>query len=298
MEQVNKDLEAAVTRAKELAEQAFGEARMKGHMNNQSDSNEQKYTGKVLVAEDNPANQKLVEVLLERMGLTATSVVDGQQAVHATADQEFDLIIMDMQMPVMNGYEATRKLRENGLRTPIIAVTGNAMEGDEQRCLDAGCDAYLSKPLDRRKFHQTLNRYLQAEGSGGAGGQAGATGSGAQVGATDAKPSQADAGVSKSGSSDYANPRELAEQCLNGLPEQMQGVENVAQQISKGWLNELIEALKESGGSEACSALLQKAAHIEQLANSQQIEALEEQLGELSELCQKMQQQSGGQNIQ
>jgi len=118
-------------------------------------------SGRVLVAEDNPSNQKLVSILLQKMGLEVAMVDDDQAAVDKIAAGEtFDVILMDMQMPVMNGYDATRQLRANGCKLPIIALTANAMMGDEDKCLSAGCDAYLSKPIDRAKLSELIGRYI------------------------------------------------------------------------------------------------------------------------------------------
>ena len=105
----------------------------------------------VLLVEDNAVNRKLATRLLERMGHRVTEVHDGAAALTATADRDFDVVLMDMQMPVMDGLEATRAIRarEGGERhTPIIALTANAMSGDRERCLEAGMDDYVSKPID------------------------------------------------------------------------------------------------------------------------------------------------------
>ncbi len=117
-------------------------------------------SSRVLVAEDNPSNQKLVSILLQKMGFQVTLVEDGQAALEKIAAEPFDLILMDMQMPILNGYDATRKLRESGCKLPIIALTANAMMGDEDKCLAAGCDAYLSKPIDRAKLNEMIGRYI------------------------------------------------------------------------------------------------------------------------------------------
>jgi len=124
---------------------------------------QEKSSGRVLVAEDVATNQMLAKLLLEKMGLEVIVVGDGKEAVQMARAEEFDLILMDMQMPYMNGYEATRILREDGLSTPIIALTAHAMDGDEEKCLDAGCDDYLSKPLGRGELSEILQKYLSSE---------------------------------------------------------------------------------------------------------------------------------------
>ncbi|MBA3892034.1 MAG: response regulator, partial [Gemmatimonadaceae bacterium] len=105
----------------------------------------------VLVAEDNPVNQKLVTALLERAGHVVKVVGDGAQAVSAIGNAQFDIVLMDVQMPEMSGLEATRRVREHeqetGRHVPIIALTARAMQGDREICLAAGMDDYLSKPV-------------------------------------------------------------------------------------------------------------------------------------------------------
>ncbi len=122
-----------------------------------------RFSGHVLVAEDVKTNQMLIKFLLNRMGLEVTIAEDGNQAVQNALAGAFDLIFMDIQMPNMNGYEATRALREKGLTTPIIALTANAMKGDDKKCTEAGCNDYLSKPLDRRELLEKIRKYLPLE---------------------------------------------------------------------------------------------------------------------------------------
>jgi CheY-like chemotaxis protein len=115
---------------------------------------EVKLSCRVLLAEDGPDNQRLISFLLKKAGADVTVAENGQVAVDlvATANHEgrpFDIVLMDVQMPVMDGCEATQRLRESGYRQPIVALTAHAMKHDHQRCLDAGCDAVLTKPIDR-----------------------------------------------------------------------------------------------------------------------------------------------------
>jgi len=99
--------------------------------------------------------------LLKKLGITDVSVVDdGQQAVDAYQQQTFDLILMDCQMPVLDGYQATQKLRELGCDLPIVAVTANAIKGDRERCLAVGMNDYLSKPVSTEKLAETLALWL------------------------------------------------------------------------------------------------------------------------------------------
>jgi signal transduction histidine kinase/CheY-like chemotaxis protein len=104
---------------------------------------------RVLVAEDNPINQQVIVAMLRRLGLEPTLVGDGQAAVNATREATFDLVLMDCQMPVMDGFEATREIRAraSNARPWIVAVTANAMAGDAERCRAAGMDDYVSKPI-------------------------------------------------------------------------------------------------------------------------------------------------------
>jgi CheY-like chemotaxis protein/HPt (histidine-containing phosphotransfer) domain-containing protein len=124
-----------------------------------------KLSGRILVAEDSPTNQTLIELLLRRMGVESVIVENGRLAVEKAGDGGFDLILMDIQMPVMNGFEATRQLRRNGIKIPIIALTACAMKGDDKKCFAAGCSDYLTKPVDKKKLAQTLIKYLPVEGA-------------------------------------------------------------------------------------------------------------------------------------
>jgi CheY-like chemotaxis protein len=115
--------------------------------------------------EDNPVNRTLARAMLNRLGLEPTEAENGLAALKAIDGTSFDLVLMDCQMPVMDGFEATRAIRarEHGqlvTRTPIIAITANALTGDAERCLQAGMDAYLAKPYTLRALRETLAPWL------------------------------------------------------------------------------------------------------------------------------------------
>ena len=122
---------------------------------------------RVLVAEDNLVNQRVVERLLTGRGHRVTLVSNGQDAVARFRQEPFDVVLMDVQMPVMGGFEATAEIRAyeavRGTRVPIVALTAHAMSGDRDRCLDAGMDGYLSKPIDRLKLFAAVERIPETD---------------------------------------------------------------------------------------------------------------------------------------
>ncbi len=120
---------------------------------------------KILLADDNLINRKVAAGVLNKLGFSADFATDGREVVKAFSEGEYDLILMDCMMPGMDGYQATEKIRhlEQGQRhVPIIAMTANAMEGDRQRCLDAGMDDYVAKPVKADKLEEAILRQRQA----------------------------------------------------------------------------------------------------------------------------------------
>ena len=118
------------------------------------------YVGHVLIAEDTPELQLLERRILERVGVTVEIANDGVEAVELAEQHSFDLILMDMQMPKMDGIEATQVLRERNITTPVVALTANVMQKHRDLFSQAGCDGFLSKPIDRQELHSILGKYL------------------------------------------------------------------------------------------------------------------------------------------
>jgi two-component system sensor histidine kinase/response regulator len=119
---------------------------------------------RVLVAEDNPVNQKVAAAMLKRLGYRADVVANGTEAVEAVERIPYAAVLMDCQMPEMNGYEATEEIRRRetpGRHIPIVALTASAVKGDEDRCLAAGMDAYVTKPVTVTALGASLSRLIE-----------------------------------------------------------------------------------------------------------------------------------------
>lgn len=122
---------------------------------------------RVLLAEDNPINQKLAVVLLQKAGYSVDAVENGRQAFEQVRSNSYSVVLMDVQMPDVDGFESTQQIREwemeTGRHIPIIAMTAHAMQGDRERCLEAGMDDYVSKPLEPKVLFSALDRWTQSE---------------------------------------------------------------------------------------------------------------------------------------
>lgn len=114
---------------------------------------------KALVAEDCPTNQLVIKLMLEKLGVEVDLAADGAEAVEMAEENDYDLIFMDIQMPNMNGYEATVKIKTFKKAVPVIAVTAHAMVGDRDKCVAAGCDDYITKPIIKDKLAEIIEKH-------------------------------------------------------------------------------------------------------------------------------------------
>ncbi len=124
-----------------------------------------RFTGNILLVEDNENNQRLISFYLKKMGVTFAIANNGKEGMDEALAGDYDVVLMDMQMPVMDGLEATIKLRAQDYNRPIIALTANSLKADQERYIAAGCNSYLSKPIDKNKFYTVISEYLQPEES-------------------------------------------------------------------------------------------------------------------------------------
>jgi len=126
-------------------------------------ASERRYSGHVLIAEDNIVNQKVARRFLERLGCTVAVAENGAEAVRRCKSERFDLILMDVQMPEVDGYEATKRIREQespGAHIPIVALSADALDSQIEKAFATGMDEYLTKPIDVSRLRDVLDRFL------------------------------------------------------------------------------------------------------------------------------------------
>ena len=118
----------------------------------------------VLLAEDNPVNRMVATTMCKKLGIQVDQAINGLEAVELAGKNTYQLILMDCQMPIMDGYEATKQIRDRddiaSSRTPIVALTAHAMKGDREKCLSTGMDDYATKPFDMNKLQQLIDKWV------------------------------------------------------------------------------------------------------------------------------------------
>lgn len=122
---------------------------------------------RILIVEDNPDNRTLITDILTALEYEVIEAIDGEQGIQKAEEEQPDLILMDLSLPQMDGWTATTRIKaQEALKdTPIIALTAHAMIGDRERAIEAGCDDYISKPIDLKELQEKLTKYLSAERS-------------------------------------------------------------------------------------------------------------------------------------
>jgi PAS domain S-box-containing protein len=239
--------------------------------------------GRILLAEDGPDNQTLISTILQLAGAKVDVAANGriavQKAMAARADgTPYDAILMDMQMPEMDGYEAARQLRQSGYDKPIVALTAHAMDGDRQKCIAAGCDDYATKPLHRASLLGTLARLME--------GSKPPPREPPTVAAPEPPPPQEPI------YSDFRDDPDMAgiiAEFVAQLPYRLTEMREAAGNNQWEWVQRATHQLKGAGGSYGYACLTEAARELEPHVKRQDTEAAMLALNNLARLCQRMQ---------
>jgi len=244
---------------------------------------------RVLVADDGEENRQLITVILTRAGVQVKNADNGEVAVRMATSQPFDLILMDMQMPVLDGYAATTRLRQQGLTIPIVALTANAMKGDEEKCRAAGCSAFVAKPVDIDELMRCLAEQLQ--GSVRASQETG------QVGRSllsSESPSPCESveerrfpTASRSPKSEAESQAETA-QFVRTVKEQVNSLYFAMQHEQFTTLAQLASSLQQTAGASGHGEFHAVAMRLAELAERQAIEGIEDAICELAALSESI----------
>jgi PAS domain S-box-containing protein len=229
---------------------------------------------RVLVVEDGTSNQKLITIVLQRAGVMVELANNGQIGYEKATTGRYDVILMDMQMPVMDGFTATRRLREHGCKLPIIALTANAMKGEEDKCRTAGCSGYLSKPIDVDLLLRTLAELIGTASAGAP--------------ATPLKPvasAPADLPMLQS-SLPIEDPDflEIVQEFADRLRDQLGEMQKAWEKKELAQLASLAHWLKGSGGTAGFNAFTSPAARLEKLAKENRVDQIAAALADVEDL--------------
>lgn len=217
---------------------------------------------KILLVDDGETNRKLISLFLTRSGAAVELAENGALALHAAEKTRFDAVLMDMQMPVMDGYTATVRLREKGYSGPIIALTAHAMKGDREKCESAGCSGYLAKPVNMDELVRTV---LEAVGQGTANRQL------SVASRTISPPSQPPAQKYHSTlPTDDPEIREVVTEFIDSIAQRLDAMSQALATEDFDELARLAHALKGSGGTAGFPCFTEPAARIEKLAKARQ----------------------------
>jgi signal transduction histidine kinase/CheY-like chemotaxis protein/HPt (histidine-containing phosphotransfer) domain-containing protein len=248
-------------------------------------------SGRVLLAEDGPDNRVLITFYLRQAGLEVEEVENGKLARDRALDalrrgNPFDLILMDMQMPELDGYGATTALREGGYRNPIVALTAHAMGGDREKCIAAGCDDFAVKPIDHVALMTTLRKYLREQFAAETPTTAAAAALAAAPAPAAPAPINGDADSTLSKLMSKPNTAKLVERFLTGLPQRLTAIEEAAAKPDWNQLKVLAHQLKGAAGGYGFAAVSVAAANVEAAVSANaDAEEIGKQVRFLSQLC-------------
>jgi PAS domain S-box-containing protein len=245
------------------------EANEKPHSRERRSTEIPQLSGCVLFADDALDNRRLVEHLLRKTGAEITLVENGLEAATIALARPFDLILMDVQMPLVDGLTATRRIRAAGITTPVIAVSAGAMTSDVERALDAGCTLHLSKPFDRSDFYQVLSRYLHHNSAV-------------------ASPTSQPETLRSTVADDDQEMRELILEFVRGLPDRIEAIRQKALSGDTAALAALAHKLKGSAGMYGYAPLAAAAGGLEQAAKRNDAASIEQLCSELAQVLEKV----------
>jgi two-component system, sensor histidine kinase len=257
------------------------------------------FVGHVLLAEDNASNRLFLSLILKKMGLQVTAAADGQEALDLARGHDFDMILLDVVMPNLDGYQVASALREEGLTTPIVAVTGSTLHGDGERSREAGCDDFLAKPVDRKRLCEVLGRFLKAAGSTPrADMEAVVTLTPASIPTltppSATGPLHPDALPLLSEWDEDPTLREVIAVFVSELPGTLDQIIAAAEQADVRQLQGLLHTLKGAGASAGFPQVAEKAAELERLVSQSKFNTLQAAVDELVLLCQRVQTHPSG----
>lgn len=231
---------------------------------------------RVLLVEDGETNRKFITTILERTGVQISTAENGEVGVAMATRNHFDLILMDMQMPVLDGYAATRKLRNLGYTMPIVALTAHAMAGDKQKCLDAGCTHYVSKPIEIASLMAVLTEALGRDG------HSEGTSSAAESTSTDGES------LVSSLPMEERVFRDIAREFLAWLKRLLTEMRQAAAEKDVERLAQMAHTLKGSAGTAGFRVMTEPARHLEELARQRRLEDIGPALDTIANLVKRI----------
>jgi two-component system, sensor histidine kinase len=232
---------------------------------------------RVLVVEDGNTNRKLIRLILARAGAIVSLAENGKIGLDLALKNDYDVILMDMQMPVMDGYTATLKLRDLGVTTPIIALTAHAMKGDETKCREAGCTMYLTKPVDGDRLLQTVSEAI------------GEPGQASPVNVPLLARTLIDNPVVSTLPADDEEFCEIVREFVERAHDQAQELRRAWDQRNYAKIADLGHWFKGAGGTAGFAAFTEPARKLEQFAQSHNPDSLERALQDVTSLVERLQ---------